>query len=76
MIEHMPVRPAWLDAALDAAPARPTLEPLAVPLHRARRRVATLSAWAAVVAVAGLSLALRRRRADGTDTEQEAAGAA
>ena len=74
MIEHMPVRPAWLDAALDAAPPRPTLEPLAVPLHRARRRVATWTAWAAVVAVAGLSLALRRRAAESADTAPEAPG--
>lgn len=42
-------------------PVRPASTPL---LHQARRRVATWTAWVAVVAVAGLSLALRRRRAE------------
>lgn len=43
---------------------------LVSPLHHARRRVASWSAWVAVVAVAGLSLALRRRLAEAAHAEE------
>lgn len=42
-------------------------------LDRARRRVATWTAWVAVVAVAGLSLALRRRLAEDAQPDDPAA---
>jgi hypothetical protein len=62
MIDPMATRPGWLELPT----VRTDLTAVAQPIHRARRRLGALTAWAAILAVAGISVALRRRGSETT----------
>ena len=61
----------WDPRRLEIPIPRPTLNTVTAPIDGAKRRFGRLSAWLAILAVAGISLAARRRaQASATEAER------